>query len=345
MRKSGYGVAVIGATGTVGRELVAVLADRAFPLNRLRLLATRASLGQEIEGADAPVEELAEDTDLSGTDFVFLACPEEVARTWRQRARAAGAYAIDTSAGQGELEAVPLVVPEVNSGALAIAKESRWAASPHPIAVALAVVLHPLRQLAPLGRVVATALEPVSSKGRAGVEVLEEEVRALLGATEPDASHVFPQRIAFNVCPAEDPTAHLTNGGQTEHCAVRHLRQVLDAPTLRVKLSRVHVPVFFGLTLVVDVVLQAPVDVAALENHFRAAPGLLFVSAFEKGSTSALPLPTPATVVGSDATHVACLGVDPEVPSVTLWVALDNTRKGSATNAVQIAELLLRDSL
>ncbi len=345
MRKTAYDVAVIGATGTVGREIVAVMVERGFPLGRLRLFATRASLGQQIEGTDAGIEELDSEADLSGNDLVFLACPPEVAQPWGKRAVAAGAWVIDTSVAPGEAETGSLVVPEVNAPALAKAKESRWVASPHPIAVGLAVVLHALRQLAPLTRVVATALEPASLLGRAGVEVLEEEVRTLLRAAEPEPSDLFPQRVAFNVCPIAGGLTCSAPGLAAENQAVRHLRSVLDAPDLPIQLNRVLVPVFFGLAITVDVVLQASVGSVALAEHLRSAPGLLLVESSQRATEPALLVPTPATVVGSDATHVACLSLDPRVPAVDLWVALDNTRKGSATNAVQIAELLVRDHL
>ncbi|GBD26898.1 Aspartate-semialdehyde dehydrogenase 2 [bacterium HR30] len=345
MKKAAYDVAVIGATGIVGREIVAVLAERGFPLGRMRLFATRASLGQEIEGGDTAVEELAADTELSGTDIVFLACPPAVARPWRQRAVAAGAFVIDASACRGESEAVLMVVPEVNARVLATARESRCVASPHPTAVALAVVLHPLRQLAGLARVAATVLEPVSLAGRTGVELLEREVRSLLSGAEPEPSDAFPQRVAFNVCPVGSWATGFGRASSDGEEAVQHLRQVLEAPTLPVELSRVQVPVFFGLAMTVSVGWSTKVDFATVLQQLRTAPGLLLVESSDAAAEAAFPLPTPATVVGSDATHVACVGVDPDVPGVHLWVALDNTRKGSATNAVQIAELLVRDYL
>ncbi|GIW44367.1 MAG: aspartate-semialdehyde dehydrogenase [Candidatus Binatia bacterium] len=345
MKKSAWNVAVIGATGTVGREIVAVLAQRGFPFQRLRLFASSASAGQEVDEADVRVEELRSETDLAGLDLVFLACPQDVARSWRERAVAAGTFVIDLSAAGGERQDDILVVPEVNAGDLAKARERRAVASPDPAAIALSVVVHPLRQCASLRGILATVLDPLSLAGRRGVDLLEHEVHALLSGAEPDEPELFPQRVAFNVMP-------LAGGGRAplrcaapEDIVAAQVRAVLAAPTLPIGVTRVSVPVFYGMAVVAEVLLETPVEASRIEEQLRTAPGILLASATAAAFESLLPLPTPATLVGSDATHVACVHVRQEVPSVRLWIALDNTRKGSALNAVQIAELLARDYL
>ncbi|MCX8072171.1 MAG: Asd/ArgC dimerization domain-containing protein [Candidatus Binatia bacterium] len=344
MKKASYNVAVIGATGTVGRELVGVLLERGFPLAELRLYATSASEGSELEGCESAVEPLRADTDLKGADLVFLACPAPVAEDWSERARAAGAFVIDVTAGCRGAK-VELVVPEVNAERLAHSLEHRVAGSAHPVALALAVLLSPVRELAALQRVVATVLEPVSSLGRRGVDVLEHEVHALLNGIEPEEPEVFSQRVAFNVFPALPGGEGARQLPQPQEIASQ-LRQILRDPRLAVEIVRVRVPVFFGLGLSVDVTLRSPVTLTAVEEMLRSAPGLLLArGGVGRPGEPRLPLPSPATVVGSDATHVTCLGVDPQVPAASFWLALDNTRKGSATNAVQIAELLVRDYL
>lgn len=344
MKKSQYDVAVLGATGAVGAELVELLGQRGFRLGKLRLFATENSAGEEVEGTDAVVEALSDRTDLEGADLVFSVCGEEPGRAWIARAVQGGAFAIDLAAVSCEHPQVPLVVPEVNPEALREAMALRVVGSPDPAAIGLAVALRPLQRMTPLRRVVATVLEPVSTAGRRGLEVLEGELHDLLNGREPEPSPLFPQRVAFNLIPESDQGR--SGGGARSAAVVReHLRRLLGDAHLAVEVTRVRVPVFFGLGIAVDVVLQEAVPAAELERQLREAPGLLW-----SGPGSPLPeqpwgLPTPATVVGSDATHIACVRVDPSVPSVAMWIVLDNTRKGSATNAVQIAELLVRDYL
>jgi aspartate-semialdehyde dehydrogenase len=344
MRKSQYNVAIIGATGTVGRELVAVLDQRGFPLGSLRLFASAASAGEENEVAGVRIEELTGDTRLKDTDLVFLACQETVARVWRSRALEAGAFVIDLGAGNAGAPSMPLVVPEVNAAALARVREGRLVGSPDPAAIALAVVLGAVSQIVAIRDVVATVLDPVSLAGRQGIEVLEQELYDLLNGREPAPPRIFSQRIAFNVVPdVGGGTATLETRG--EQVLREHVRLLLGDPGLPVHATRVQVPVFFGLSIAADLRLARSVTVHEIESHLQSAPGILLVASGGEVQGAPLPLPTPATVIGSDATHVARVRVDPEVPSVACWLAIDNTRKGSATNAVQIAELLVRDYL
>jgi len=344
MRKSRYNVAIIGATGTVGRELVAVLDQRGFPLGSLRLFASAASAGEENEVAGVRIEELTGDTKLTDTDLVFLACQETVARVWRSRALDAGAFVIDLGAGNAGAPSMPLVVPEVNAAALARVREGRLVGSPDPAAIALAVVLGAVSQIVAIRDIVATVLDPVSLAGRQGIEVLEQELYDLLNGREPAPPRLFAQRIAFNVVPdVGGGTATLETRG--EQVLREHVHLLLGDPGLPVHATRVQVPVFFGLSIAADLRLARSVTVHELESHLQSAPGVLLVASGGEVQGAPLPLPTPATVIGSDATHVARVRVDPEVPSVACWLAIDNTRKGSATNAVQIAELLVRDYL
>ncbi len=344
MRKSHYNVAIIGATGTVGRELVAVLDERGFPLGSLRLYASAASAGEENEVAGVRIEELTGDTRLTDTDLVFLACQETLARVWRSRALEAGAFVIDIGARNAGAPSMPLVVPEVNASALARVREGRLVGSPDPAAVALAVVLGALRQIVAIRDVVATVLDPVSMAGRQGIEVLERELYDLLNGREPAPPRLFSQRIALNVVPdVGGGTATLETRG--EEVLREHVRLLLGDPGLPVHATRVQVPVFFGLSIAADLGLARSVTVHEIESHLQSAPGILLVASGGEVQGAPLPLPTPATVIGSDATHVARVRVDPKVPSVACWLAIDNTRKGSATNAVQIAELLVRDYL
>lgn len=339
MRKPDYKVAVVGATGVVGEELLRALADRAFPASRIAGYATEASLGRELHCGAIEVNllPLEDSVEFSDTDLVFFAAGEEVSRKWAEKATRAGAVVIDTSTAWLERRDVPVVVPEVNARDLDELPPSRIVASPDPVAVALAVFLHPLRQRCAVRSVSATALDPVSVKGKRGVQVLEQEVHDLLNGREPEDNDLFPERVAFNAFPQ---VGELRSDGwsEAEFSSLRSLERVLGPDVPHVALTRVQVPLFYGTCLTVHCELEASEGLDDLAHHLRVSPGLLL-------EDEPLLCPSAADVVGSDATHVGRVRIVRQPPSLDAWVVLDNTRKGSAVNAVQIAELLLRQHL
>lgn len=339
MKKSAYCVAVVGATGLVGEEILHALEDRKFPVDRLVAYATEASLGRELRHGETEVRVLPLDdqVEFRDTDLIFFAAGPDVSYRWVEKAVRQGAVVIDTSSAWLDRVDVPVVVPEVNSQDLQELPQSRIVTSPDSVAVALAVLLHPLRQHCGVRSVVATVLDPVSVRGRRGVEILEQEVYDLLNGREPQDNAVFPERIAFNAFPE---VGEVRNDGwsEAEFFSLRSLRRVLDADATSIFLTRVQVPLFYGTCLTVHCDLEGTEGLDGLTNRLRASPGLLLE---EEPSVC----PSAADVVGSDATHVGRLRIVREPPSLDAWVALDNTRKGSAVNAVQIAELLLRRHL
>ena len=332
-------VAVVGATGLVGRELVAVLEQRQFPLADLRLYASLRSAGEEMACGDLRRRvEVLDGASFDDVDIVFLAAGERVSAEWISRLERSPAVVVDTTQLFADDADVPLVVPEVNAGDLRDHAIRGIVASPDPATIALAVVLAPLREAAGLRRVVVTTIEPASGAGSAGVDELQRQTVDLMQGrgTEPAA---FPHRIAFNLFPQ---IGELLAGGSSrdEAVAAAGVRRVLDLADLPVSITRVRAPLFFGHALSIDVETSEPLVLEEAVDILRGAPGLLLPEAMEGGS-----YPTPADVVGEDATFVGRVRCDPPASTVDVWAVIDGVRKGSAVNAVQIAELLLRDHI
>lgn len=334
-------VAIVGATGLVGQELVDVLAQRQFPLRELRLYASPRSAGELLACGDvrARVEPL-EAASFSDVDLIFLAAGEAVTAEWEDRLESSSAVIIDTSQRFAADSDVPCIVPEVNLHELAEHTRRGIVVSPDATSIALAVVLHPLREALGLRRLVVTTVEPASGAGRAGVDELQRQTVGLmqgLGSDEPGT--VFPHRIAFNLFPQIGEIA-LGAASRDEALTALTLRRLLDQPELPISLTRVRVPLFFGQGLSVNVEAQDPMVTDAVVELLRSAPGILL-----EDDQEASAYPTPAGAVGQDAVAVGRVRSDTETGVIDLWAVIDNVRKGSAVNAVQIAEALARDHL
>jgi aspartate-semialdehyde dehydrogenase len=340
MQKSAYSVAVIGATGLVGQEILSVLEQRLFPLGELRLYASLRSAGDAVScgGLTTRVEPL-DGAHLVGTDILFLAASEQVSAEWLARASDAGAVVIDMSQLFADDPDIPVVVPEVNPADVADYVTRGVIASPDAPAIALAVALKPLHESARLLRVVATTFEPVSGLGRAGIAELQQQTIELMNGRSIDAPAVFPRRVAFNVIPH---AGEMLAGGRTSHerQTITALRRLLDAPDLPVSVTRVRVPLFFGSGLAVNVETEARLTATSARDLVRVAPGVLL-----QDDAAAGAYPTPVDAVEQDATVAGRIREDETMNVLDLWLAIDNLRKGSAVNAVQIAELLIRDYL
>jgi len=339
MKKSAYSIAVVGATGLVGQEILHLLDERGFPLGALQLYASLRTAGDELRcaGVSARVE-LLDGARFEDTDIVFLAAGEQVSAEWVPRASDAGAVVIDTSqlfAGDPD---VPLIVPEVNAAELIDYSQRNLVASPDAVAIAMSIVLKPLQAAAILKRVVASTTEAVSAAGRAGIEELQQQTVELMSGRSV-APELFPQRIAFNVVPQ---VGEFLAGGASrdEQCTKDALRRLLDEPELGVSMTRVRAPLFYGTAMSMNVEAVDEITADAAREILRAAPGILLQD--EIGSTS---YPTPVNAVGQDAICVGRIRADETFHALDVWVAFDGVRKGSATNAVQVAELLIRDYL
>jgi aspartate-semialdehyde dehydrogenase len=339
MKQSAYSIAVVGATGLVGGEIISVLEQRQLPVGNLGLYASLRSAGDEVRRGDVAARiELLETARFDDTDLVFLAADERVSAEWAGRAAAAGAIVIDTSQLFAGDDDVPLIVPEVNASELAGYASRGLVSSPDSPAIALAVALAPLHSAAVIKRVVASTLEPVSGCGRAGIEELQRQTVELMNGRSVENT-MFPHRIAFNILPH---VGEFVAGGASrdEVQTVNALRRLLNDTSLPISVTRIRAPIFYGAALSVNIETEARLSAAQAREILRDAPGVLL-----QDVVAAQQYPTPVDAVGQDATCVGRIRDDLSTNVLDIWIAIDNTRKGSAVNAVQIAELLIRDYL
>lgn len=339
MKKSTYSVAVVGATGLVGSGIVAALQQRHFPIGDLQLYASIRSAGDAVScsGIMARVEML-ERARFDGDDLVFFAAGEQVSAEWMERATESGAIVIDTSPLLAGDPDVPLVVPEVNAADLSAYLNRGIVVSPDPPAVALGVGLKPLHDAAGIVRVVCSTFESVCCAGQAGIEELQRQTVELMNGRSVD-NEVFAHRIAFNVLPqVGEFLAGGASRGELQVAAA--LRRLLADPSLPVSVTRTCVPIFYGGALSVNVETASKLTATDAREILRAAPGVLL-----RDDAGTLEYPTPIAAVGHDATLVGRIREDESLNVLDIWMAIDNLRKGAAVNAVQIAELLIRDYL
>jgi len=309
----------------VGRAVLELLEGETLPVASVRALASGRGAGGNVpfRGDDLRVEAVQAGA-FRGQDLALLAVPAEVARAWGPAARAEGALVVDASSAFRADPEVPLVVPEVNPEAAA-ALPRGMAASPCGLGVALPLVLRPLRDAAGLTRAAAVALESVSGAGRRGIEQLEREAHALMNGREPEPPAPIPHRVAFNLVP-EPP-------GEALAAAVR---RVLGGAALSLSTSGVRVPVFYGHAAVLSVATRRKLPVAEAREVLRRAEGLKLVDQAVDGI-----YPMPMLAVNDDAVHVGRLREDPSQENgLELLLAVDNLRKGGATNLVQVAALV-----
>ncbi|WP_278941238.1 aspartate-semialdehyde dehydrogenase [Pseudomonas helleri] len=332
-----FDIAVVGATGTVGETLVQILEERDFPVANLHLLASSESAGSSVpfRGKNVRVREVDE-FDFSKAKLVFFAAGPAVTLSFAAKARAAGCSVIDLS-GALPTDEAPQIVPESNGHILAGLAQPFQISSPSPSATALAVVLAPLRQLLDLQRVTVTACLAVSAQGREAVSELARQTTSLLNM-HPLETRFFDRQMAFNLLAQvgkPDEQGHVP----LEKRLVTELREVLGMPGLKVSVTCIQAPVFFGDSYSVSLQLAAPVDLQAVNAALEAGEGIEWVEADD--------YPTAVgDAVGQDVVYVGRVrhGVD-DASELNLWLASDNVRKGAALNAVQLAELLIKDPL
>lgn len=326
-------VAVVGATGAVGREFLRVIAERRLPVGTMRLYASNASAGTSIEfrGEALPVSS-PDSADWKGLDVVFLSAGAEVSRLISPRIAAAGAVAIDNSFAFRLDPETPLVVPEVN--AEAIRTHRGIIANPNCSTIQLVVALAPLERAARIARVVVSTYQSVSGTGLAAVEELRRQSEAALGG-QVAPCEVYPHPIAFNVLPHID--RFLEDGSTLEELKmVEETRKILGRPDLRVAVTTVRVPVFRGHSEAVAVEFERALPAEEARRLLEEAPG---VAVADRPAEAVYPLPIDAA--GRDEVFVGRIRRDASVPhGLLLWIVADNLRKGAATNAVQIAERL-----
>jgi aspartate-semialdehyde dehydrogenase len=338
----GYRVAVVGATGNVGREMLQTLADRAFPTDEVVALASERSIGQEVSYGDIATlkaRNLA-DFDFRGTDIVLSSPGAKVSAAFSPKAAAAGAVVIDNTSYFRMEPDVPLVVPEVNPGAIAGFRKRGIIANPNCSTIQLVVALKPLHDLARIRRVVVSTYQSVSGAGKDAMDELFNQTRGIY-VNEPAEQHrrKFTKQIAFNVIPHID--VFMDDGATKEEWKMAvETRKILD-PGIQVFATCVRVPVFIGHAEAITVEFERPIGEAEARAALRGAPGVSLVDhRADEGYV------TPQECVGEDAVYVSRLRRDPTVENgLGFWCVSDNLRKGAALNAVQIAEELVRSRL
>lgn len=341
-------VAIVGATGVVGRETLSILEERDFPLAGLKLFASERSAGEtvEVKGKEVKVEKLEGDPAVlfKGVDIVFFAASGGISKTWAPRAAEAGAVCIDKSSSFRMDPDVPLVVPEVNGHALRGFTKKRIVATPNCSTIQMVQALAPLHRKAGLLRVVVATYQAVSGAGRGGIDELEAQVRDMFNLREPNVA-TFDQRIAFNVLPripAKDPIPADGTTGE-ERKMIEETKKIFEAPDLRVGATCVRVPVFNGHSEAIHVELQKPLSAAEARELIAAEPNVLVVDDPARGL-----YPTAQDATGEDKTLVGRIRQDESVPDgrgIALWCVSDNLRTGAALNAVRIAEALCAEYL
>jgi len=334
-RKNHYNVAVVGATGAVGREMVEVLEERKFPAGDLRLFASQRSAGESMafRGEDLPVQLFTKEV-FRGIDIALFSAGAEISREYAPIAVQAGAVVIDNSSAFRMIPEVPLVVPEVNRHALR--HHQGIIANPNCSTIQMVVVLKPLHDQFRIKRVVVTTFQSVSGTGKEAMDELLEETEALLSFQEVSPK-VYPVQIAFNCLPHIDD--FLQNGYSKEEMKlVNETQKIMEDPTIRVTATTVRVPVYVGHSESVNIETEKKLSANGARSILSTAPG---VQLYDDPQRKIYP--TPLEVAGKDEVYVGRIREDESIPNgLNLWIVADNLRKGAALNAVQIAEELIK---
>ncbi len=334
-------MAVVGATGNVGREMLQILSERQFPLAEVAALASSRSQGDRIDFGDTGEELVVknlEHFDFAGWDMALFAAGSSVSKAHAPRAAAAGCTVIDNSSLYRMDPDVPLVVPEVNAEALAGYTKRNIIANPNCSTAQMVVALKPLHDAAGIKRVVVSTYQSVSGSGKKGMDELFSQSRNIFvgDTTEPE---FYSKQIAFNVIPHIDD--FLDDGSTREEWKMVVETKKILHPRIKVTATCVRVPVFVGHSESINVEFEREISAAEAQEILREAPGVMLVDKREPGGYV-----TPVECVGDYATFVSRVREDPTVENgLSLWVVSDNLRKGAALNAVQIAEMLGRKHL
>jgi aspartate-semialdehyde dehydrogenase len=335
----GYKVAVVGATGNVGREMLAILAERDFPADEVVAIASRKSQGVECSFGDKTLKAKALDHfDFSDVDICLMSAGGAVSKEWSPKIGARGAVVIDNSSAWRMDPDVPLIVPEVNADAVVDFRKKNIIANPNCSTAQLVVALKPLHDRARIKRVVVATYQSVSGAGKEAMDELFAQTKAVFTLGEIETKK-FPKRIAFNAIPQID--VFMEDGYTKEEWKmVVETKKILD-PKIRLTATCVRIPVFVGHSEAVNIEFEKPITVDEAREVLRSAPGCMVIDNREPGGYT-----TPYECVGEDATYISRIREDATVENgLQIWVVSDNLRKGAALNAVQIAEVLINRKL
>jgi aspartate-semialdehyde dehydrogenase len=337
-KKSKYVMAILGATGAVGKETLEILEERKFPLESLRLFASKRSAGGTLpcQGKEWTIEELTPESSFAGVDFALISATDAISRDYGRRLGAAGVVVIDDS-GVFRMEPdVPLVVPEVNAYALGTMPKG-IVSIPNCTTTPLVMALKPLHDAVGVKRVVVTTFQSVSGTGAAAMDELMNQTRDLMAFRDVKAE-VYPYQIAFNLLPH---IGSFSDGGDCseEVKIAKETRKILGAPGLRVTATTVRVPVLRCHSEAINVELERPLKANEARAALAAMPGVIV---YDDPAKKLYPMPLDAT--GKDEVYIGRVREDESITNgLNLWVVSDNLRKGAALNAIQIAECLVKD--
>jgi len=335
----GYKVAVVGATGNVGREMLGILAERNFPADEVVAVASRRSQGVECSFGDKTLKVKALDHfDFSDVDICLMSAGGAVSKEWSPKIAAQGAVVIDNSSAWRMDPDVPLIVPEVNADAVSGFAKKNIIANPNCSTAQLVAALKPLHDKAKIKRVVVATYQSVSGAGKDAMDELFSQSKAVFTLDEVEAKK-FSKRIAFNVIPHID--VFMEDGYTKEEWKMMvETKKIID-PKIKLTATCVRVPVFVGHSEAVDIEFENPITADEAREILRGAPGCIVIDKREAGGYV-----TPYESVGEDATYISRIREDATVENgLQLWVVSDNLRKGAALNAVQIAECLINRKL
>ncbi|ROT97764.1 aspartate-semialdehyde dehydrogenase [Histidinibacterium lentulum] len=331
----GYKIAVAGATGNVGREMLNILAERAFPVDEIAALASRRSLGTEVSFGDRTLKTQDLDTfDFTGWEIALFAIGSDATKTYAPKAAAAGCVVIDNSSLYRYDPDVPLIVPEVNADAISGYSKKNIIANPNCSTAQMVVALKPLHDRARIKRVVVSTYQSVSGAGKEGIDELWDQTKGVYVPGQEVAPEKFTKQIAFNVIPHID--VFMEDGSTKEEWKmVAETKKIVD-PAIKVTATCVRVPVFVGHSEAINIEFEDFLDEDEARDILREAPGCMVIDKRENGGYV-----TPVECVGDFATFISRIRQDSTIDNgLNIWVVSDNLRKGAALNAVQIAEVL-----
>jgi aspartate-semialdehyde dehydrogenase len=335
----GFKIAVVGATGNVGREMLNILEERGFPADEVVALASRRSVGTEVSYGDRTLKVKSLETyDFSDTDICVMSAGGNVSKEWSPKIGRQGCVVIDNSSAWRYDSEVPLIVPEVNPDAIDLFRKKNIIANPNCSTAQLVVALKPLHDVAKIKRIVVATYQSVSGAGKEGMDELFTQTRAVF-VSDSIAVKKFTKRIAFNVIPHID--VFMEDGYTKEEWKMMaETKKMLD-PKIKLTATCVRVPVFIGHSEAVNVEFENPITADEAREILRDAPGCLVIDKHEDGGYI-----TPLESAGEDATYISRIREDGTVENgLSMWIVSDNLRKGAALNAVQIAELLVARGL
>ncbi|MGB3246945.1 MAG: aspartate-semialdehyde dehydrogenase [Sulfitobacter sp.] len=336
----GYRVAVVGATGNVGREMLNILAERQFPVDEVIALASRRSLGTEVSFGDKTLKCKDLDTfDFTGWDMALFAVGSEATKKYAPGAAKAGCVVIDNSSLYRYDPDVPLIVPEVNPQAIHDYAKKNIIANPNCSTAQMVVALKPLHDRATIKRVVVSTYQSVSGAGKEGIDELWDQTKSIYNPVDDKPARKFTKQIAFNVIPHID--VFMEDGSTKEEWKmVAETKKIVDTK-IKVTATCVRVPVFVGHSEAINIEFEDHLDEDEARDILREAPGIMVIDKREDGGYV-----TPIECVGDFATFISRIRQDSTIDNgLNLWCVSDNLRKGAALNAVQIAELLGREVL